>query len=90
MSLFWKIIWISYCLALLVTIVVGINYWVIKPSHYDTQCLEKIAERVCNEKNMIYNSIYITKNGFTCKEDIRSADYKRFNFLDLEMKGCRK
>ena len=59
-----------------------------KSTYYNNPCLREIAINVCEDKGMIYS--WINNNILFCKENERSVDSIRFNFLDSELKQCIK
>jgi len=58
------------------------------PSNETNECLEEIAIRECENRNMSYtklNSLQI----FSCQEDPREVNHKKYYFLEEEIEKCK-
>ena len=64
--------------------------WVMYPESMDKECLEEIAEEVCHNNGLKFDSVthVLDPPYFYCKETVRSYDTIKFKFLPEEIEEC--
>ncbi len=56
-------------------------------SFFSDDCLRYIAEDYCEDNGLYFSGISFP-NGFVCREDERSMDFKFYRFLEDEIEEC--
>lgn len=83
-------LFLIFCISFILLLgIVSMTFIIYKVGFkYDDDCLEKIARKICQERDLKYKSHFV--ESATCVEDLRVINAKEFRFLDHELERCEK
>lgn len=73
----------------------GVVFYIkLTSDQYNIPCLEKIATKICSDKNLKFDSVFVGgaefNMEFACLDDPHQLKEEYFRFTDSEQKECLK